>query len=377
MVELACCCGVTRGVRIAGRLTVVRGVVARSLGSCARLLGVVVLAGALLVLVGVRSAEALPANCTGVAVVSCTFASTGAEQSFVVPAGVSSVHVVARGAPGGRGASLDSSPSPGGRGAAVSGDLSVTAAEVLYVEVGGAPTFDADACYPGLGGVPCVGGFNGGGSSHFGGGGGGASDVRTVTGSDAGTLASRVLVAGGGGGGGEFCLSSGLAGGGAGGNAGAKGGDGPNCGVAGGTGGGAGTANAGGAGGSPFGHAGGLGVGGAGGLDTGGGGGGGLYGGGGGGDITFGDTSESTGGAGGGGGGSSLLPAGGLGRHRPDRHPGRGDQLRPAGGGACDHERGGGDVHGRRPRHLHGDDDGRSAPVSHRDRRAPRWGRFR
>ena len=282
------------------------------LGASGRLLGVVVLACALLALAGVRSAEALPANCTGVAVVSCTFAATGAEQTFTVPAGVSSVHVVARGAPGGRGASLDSSPSPGGMGAVVSGDLAVTAGEVVYVEVGGAPSFDANACYPGLGGVPCVGGFNGGGSSHFGGGGGGASDVRTLTGSDAGTLASRLLVAAGGGGGGEFCLSSGLVGGGAGGNAGAKGGDGPNCGVAGGTGGGAGTASAGGAGGSPFGHAGGLGAGGGGGLDTGGGGGGGVYGGGGGGDITFGDTSESTGGAGGGGGGSSLVPAGGT-----------------------------------------------------------------
>jgi hypothetical protein len=129
-------------------------------------------------------------------VTTCTFASTGVEQSFTVPAGVSSVHVVASGATGGSG----SSTGPGGRGAVVSANLTVTPGDVLYVEVGGAPTTTTTAdCFED---TPCVGGFNGGGSSRFGGGGGGGSDVRTISRGDAGTLASRLLVAAGGGGGG-------------------------------------------------------------------------------------------------------------------------------------------------------------------------------
>src|SRR5262245_50860907 len=60
-----------------------------------------------------------------------SFSSTGGEQTFVVPAGVSSVDVVAV---GGSGAAASST---GGRGATVTGTLSVTPAQVLYVEVGG------------------------------------------------------------------------------------------------------------------------------------------------------------------------------------------------------------------------------------------------
>ena len=56
---------------------------------------------------------------------------TGAEQTFVVPAGVSSVHVVALGAPGASGGAS------GGRGAWVSGDLPVAPGQTLFVEVGG------------------------------------------------------------------------------------------------------------------------------------------------------------------------------------------------------------------------------------------------
>jgi hypothetical protein len=124
-----------------------------------------------------------------------TFSFTGSEQGFLVPAGVTSVHVVAVGAPG---ATLATNGSPVGAGGTATADLAVYPGEPLYVEVGG----------PGVEGGP--GGFNGGGAagtgSAYGAGasGGGASDVRTATrGADA-TLESRVVVAGGGGGGGHY-----------------------------------------------------------------------------------------------------------------------------------------------------------------------------
>lgn len=249
-----------------------------------------------------------------------TFGYTGEEQAFNVPAGVTSVHVVATGAPGAAGLSTTEHESLGGLGAIVSGTLAVTPEETLYVEVGGPPA--GGDCYFEL---RCVGGFNGGGTSFFGGGGGGASDVRTISigaepspGNKA-SLESRLLVAAGGGGGSEpgvsLCFPEPF--GGNGGNAQESGGDGGVC-AAGepGRGGGAGKETAGGAGGSELGEAGSLGVGGDGGSDQGGAGGGGLYGGGGGGETNFRyeeeeEEGEGSGGAGGGGGGSNLVPAGG------------------------------------------------------------------
>jgi hypothetical protein len=215
-----------------------------------------------------------------------SFTYTGAEQTFTVPAGVSSVRVVAVGGRGGR--------SDGGFGARVSGDLAVSPGQVLFVEVG------ANAPTPAPGQSPP---FNGGGAGgHTAGAGGGASDLRTASRSTGGSLSSRLIVAAGGGGG---TGASGSGYGGSGGAAGAPGADG--AGINKGMGGGAGTASAGGAGGGggPFGAAGTLGGGGSGGTGSaivtgGGGGGGGYYGGGGGG----GGTSEAYGG--GGGGGSSF-----------------------------------------------------------------------
>lgn len=206
-----------------------------------------------------------------------TFGFTGTEQVFTVPAGVTSIHVVLTGAPGGNG---------GGRGARVEGDVAVTSGAQLYVEVGG------PGAGPTLGSSP--GGFNGGGAGgasatgFWSASGGGASDIRTVPRDQAGSLASRVVVAGGGGGASaeSFGGSAGNPGGGT---------------IAGG---GAGTATAGGSGGSSGGQAGGLGVGGTGGtgdFQGGGGGGGGLYGGGGGGYLAGSNPI-----AGGGGGGSSF-----------------------------------------------------------------------
>jgi hypothetical protein len=181
----------------------------------------------------------------------------------------------------------------------MTGTITVTPGEPLYVEVGGA------------GSVP-QGGFNGGGNGGDLGyiseaGGGGASDVRTISRGQSGSLASRLIVAGGGGGSGYPAAS--------GGNAGQNGGGYPAAaagGRAGTPGGGAGGCTAANIG---CGSAGGLGVGGAGGQSgaginarEGGGGGGGLYGGGGGAGVD----GAVSGDVGGGGGGSSLVPAGGI-----------------------------------------------------------------
>jgi hypothetical protein len=250
------------------------------------------------------SASALPSNCSqSGSTVTCTFSSTGSEQTFTVPAGLSTVAATAV---GGRGGGGGSNGGAGGFGDTVSGNLSVTGGETLYVEVAG-------------NGGGQAGGFNGGavgGTSAstcgLGGGGGGASDVRTSSMSAGGSLSSRLLVAAGGGGGGTGSAACGIGGpGGAGGPAGqpgtsqGSGGGGAAAAMSGGTGGAADTTNCGVcvAGGTGTFAAGGPGGGTALGLG-GGGGGGGVYGGGGGG--------ESGGnGAGGGGGGSSLIPSGG------------------------------------------------------------------
>lgn len=202
------------------------------------------------------------------------FSYTGVEQSYLVPSGVTSVHVVAVGAPGGGGTQIT-----GGRGAVVSADLPVPQGQtVLYVEVGGTGA-----------------GFNGGGSPN----GGDASDVRLLPRAAADSINSRVIVAGGGGGVGNY----------AGGDAGSDGGGAD-------MGGKAGTATAGGSGGQgnppeacTNGQPGSLGQGGN--FSASGGGGGGYYGGGSGGAIggpNCGPGSYETPGGGGGGGSSYTSP---------------------------------------------------------------------
>jgi Glycine rich protein len=252
-----------------------------------------------------------------------TFAFTGLEQPYTVPAGVDSVHIVAVGARGGRGS--DAAPNLGGSpgfGARVEADLTVTPGQVLFIEVGGR---GADGAAVAGGGA---GGFNGGGSSNDGsfsipgGGGGGATDIRSCSLLAANcavapnTLGSRLLVAGGGGGGGS--TGRGLQpSGGEGGDAGKDGqsGESIDCSTATtpGGGGGAGTQSSGGAGGlggvlgapagNPglFGRGGGAGTGGSN-SEPGGGAGGGYFGGGAGGGA-------NGCAAGGGGGGSSFAAA--------------------------------------------------------------------
>ncbi|MFZ0033260.1 MAG: hypothetical protein WAK84_15460 [Candidatus Cybelea sp.] len=236
-----------------------------------------------------------------------TFNYTGGEQSFKVPAGVTSIVVDARGAPGAaRQRFYLGHP---GRGGHVTATIPVRPGETLAVFVGGES--------PGV-----IGGFNGGGSSIFvsgctrGGGGGGASDVRE----GGNALRDRILVAGGGGGEGGYWGGGGNDGGGGGGKKGGNGRGGPSGSLYGNGGGGqGGTQSNGGAGGDGGGKgykhhgtpgsSGALGAGGSGGVclatnyvgGSGGGGGGGYYGGGGGGG------SDPTNAGGGGGGGSGYV----------------------------------------------------------------------
>jgi hypothetical protein len=229
--------------------------------------------------------------------VTCNFFDFGAEQTFVVPSGVTSITVQADGAPAGAG---------GGHGASVTGTLAVTPGHTLYIEVGGLPD-------------GATGGFNGGGGgTEFGFAGGGASDVRTIARDFAGTAGSRKIVAGGGGGAGNGFGDNCNDVGGDGGDAGSAGDNGFVCTGTGGSGGRAGMSGVGGQGGtgdddgalSGNGANGTADTGGTGGGSSGGGGGGGYGGGGGGGNIRLSGANE--GGAGGGGGGGNLVPSGGT-----------------------------------------------------------------
>jgi hypothetical protein len=239
---------------------------------------------------------------------------TGKEQSFVVPAGVTSITVVARGAAG---AGIGEYGNLSGFGGRVYAVIPVTPLERLHVYVGGAGVNYGPRGY---------GGFNGGGNSFCCGGlaGGGATDIRE--GGD--KLDNRVLVAGGGGG--QGGMERGGAGGDGGGLTGRSGADGTQAGSSDGDGGFGGTQSAGGTGGSGgngdgsqakngkrgrSGHLGRGGNGGSGGAGqssdqwggAGGGGGGGYFGGGGGGGGGSGSGAGNGWPGGGGGGGSSYV----------------------------------------------------------------------
>jgi hypothetical protein len=248
---------------------------------------------------------------------TASFASTGGEQTFVVPAGVSALQVTAVGARGGG--------MFGGFGAVARATVPVTPGQTLFVNVGGNGTAgDLEGNETGP-----AGGFNGGGSGgrgsiafHSGDSGGGATDVRSFSRSQPSSLGTRLVVAGGGGGGNDLGTAGGAAG-----SPGATGGPIPSsqpyC--TGGNGGAPGTASAGGPGGARGktgapptaydgieGTDGQLGDGGSGGGDAlggGGGGGGGLFGGGGGASATGDHSVYTVCTPGGGGGGSSGFVA--------------------------------------------------------------------
>ncbi|MDO7850965.1 LamG-like jellyroll fold domain-containing protein [Hymenobacter convexus] len=233
-----------------------------------------------------------------------TFSYTGGLQTYTVPAGVTSLRVVATGASGGL--FYDASISSYSYGGRVQATVAVTPGEVLTVRVGGqGTTNDAN------GSTVFAGGFNGGGigtddgsgSNGGGGGGGGATDLRRTGASTGDYLASRnALLVAGGGGGSSFGLANGGNGGTPNGNDGASdsGGGSPGRGA---------TQAAVGAG-TNGAYSGSAGTGGAGGNNvggySGGGGGGGYYGGGG--SSSYSNTTYSD--YAGGGGGSSWAMAG-------------------------------------------------------------------
>lgn len=140
------------------------------------------------------------------ATVTQTFAYIGAEQSFIVPSGVTSVRITAI---GGKGSTPGSETA--GAGGFVTATVAVAPLAALTIAVAG------DATEGG-------GGFGGGGGSDRGGGGGGASSVHV--GNDL-----LVIAGGGGGGGSDRGCFSGFSGPGAGGAAGEAGGNGESCGV--------------------------------------------------------------------------------------------------------------------------------------------------
>ena len=180
------------------------------------------------VLAGILSLGAATANADSCQSGTKTFAPTGAEQCYIVPANVFGIKVNAVGAPGGTGAQPNNatyaSPAAGGRGATATGILTVYPGETLYVEVGGdggAGTYNANGNNVPGGSAGWDGGAAGGTASlpgidnghGSGGGGGGASAVQSQScGSScpsSGTLSKRLIVAGGGGGGGGDTGSAG------------------------------------------------------------------------------------------------------------------------------------------------------------------------
>jgi hypothetical protein len=248
--------------------------------------------------VGAGNVSSIQVTCN-----SYSFTTVGAG-TWTVPAGVTSIQVVATGA-GGAGGTASANSGSGGNGGAgdvVTVTLTVNSGDTISYYVGGGAPVNV---YTGYTGTPHSGGA--------GGGGGGSTNVID------GTNAATLIIAGGGGGGG----GGGDAGstGGNGGPAGLTGSNGDNAGsYDGGTGGAAGVGNSGDTGGAGGGGGngkngnggdGGSGAGnsaGVGGLGSyaGAGGGGGGYGGGGGGTGAAGASDDSAGGGGGGGGGSTA-----------------------------------------------------------------------
>src|SRR3954447_15727538 len=155
---------------------------------------------AVVAVVGMSAAVALVSAAVARADSPTLFSYTGGEQIYTVPAGATAVTITAVGARGGR-IPVSSGPSAGA-GAVVTATVPLpSGTTTLYVEVGGAGTWDC-------GGT--AGGFNGGGDTFNDGNcagpsGGGASDIRTtsistVPNSSLTTLNdSRLVVAGGGG----------------------------------------------------------------------------------------------------------------------------------------------------------------------------------
>ena len=149
------------------------------------------------------------------AIATTTFSYTGGQQTYTVPAGVTSLGIDAIGGAGGYpywNCGLGTSVANGGR---VQCTLAVTPGQVLYIYVGGAG--GSEVCNN-CGGQP--GGFNGGQNSNIcSGASGGATDIRLSPGTISGTLVTpytstnRIVVAGAGGGGADYYGVGGAGGG--------------------------------------------------------------------------------------------------------------------------------------------------------------------
>ena len=155
---------------------------------------------------------------TSGAQVTCTFSYTGAEQSWQVPPGLSSVQVPAIGGSGSSNVAADGTTVAGGKGANVSATVPVPAGTTrLYVEVGN-PSVQSRNCLD----VSISGCLNGPGRD-VGHAGGAASDVRTCSMANCPFFYaafnacninfydcdSRLVVAGGGGGAGGCAAATG------------------------------------------------------------------------------------------------------------------------------------------------------------------------
>ena len=157
-------------LNIGSLVTMRRGAMTKSIAKTASiLLGI-------LLLVGLQSRAAI-----------ITFNFTGSYATWGVPLDVTQISFSLTGASGGN--SYGAYTVYGGLGATITGNLSVTSGQTLYIFVGG---------YGDDSNATALGGFNGGGAGSIGtgSGGGGATDIRLGN-SD---MAYRVAVAGGGGG---------------------------------------------------------------------------------------------------------------------------------------------------------------------------------
>ena len=93
-------------------------------GAVAASVALVAAMAALLIAYYASPAQAAGGCSTTSGTTTCTFGPTGAEDTFVVPEGVSTIHVVATGAPG----AVGNGGGTAGLGAQVSGDLPVARA---------------------------------------------------------------------------------------------------------------------------------------------------------------------------------------------------------------------------------------------------------
>ena len=143
-------------------------------------------------LIATSFTNVIPAHATPLATQSQTFSYTGGPQSFIVPAGVSSLGVIASGAGGTAGTSNGGA---GGAGALVEGSMKVTPGQVWTIDVGGRGSGTAG----GWGGYS--GGNGGGEGTGADGGGGGATTIN-----DGRAYYPAVILGGGGGGGGGWWL---------------------------------------------------------------------------------------------------------------------------------------------------------------------------